>query len=277
MFQTRCLLKALPKSTITRTISYEIIENCAKITLTNNKKRNVLTHQTINDIRTTLELSKKNEKVKTVLITADESKVFSAGHDLKELIDEQKSNNVIDDCVKMMLEIQYHPLPVICEVVGICAAAGTQLLSTSDIAIGSSSSTYSVPGINVGLFCLTPSVPLSRRIQMKSLSKYLFTGRSMSAEEAYKCGLLSEIVRVDKEEQIFHETRKRTLEIIGDISKKSRRVLIHAKSSLNRHISAPTIEEAYEHAKKGMKENLMFEETVEGINSFKKKKPIIFK
>ena len=128
------------------------------------------------------------------IVLRGEGKVFSAGHNLKEMTAETGYDyhmKIFDTCERMMLTVGQVPVPVLAVVTGIAAAAGCQLVSSCDIVIATPTAQFSTPGAAVGLFCHTPGIPLARRVPRAISSYMLLTGNNISASEAYNAGLVS--------------------------------------------------------------------------------------
>ncbi|KAG1671760.1 Enoyl-CoA hydratase domain-containing protein 3, mitochondrial [Nymphon striatum] len=173
---------------------------------------------------------------------------------------------VFSMCTKVMTSIRKIPVPVIAQVSGVAAAAGCQLIASCDIVIASNISTFSTPGGNVGLFCSTPGIAVSRAVPQKVSALMLFGGEPISADDALKSGLVSKVV---SPEALESETNK----VVQSILDKSRSVIELGKLFYYKQIEMP-IAKAYEEGESIMVENLKFADAQEGIAAFiKKRKP----
>ncbi|XP_059353353.1 enoyl-CoA hydratase domain-containing protein 3, mitochondrial-like isoform X2 [Daphnia carinata] len=202
--------------------------------------RNALSLEMLNELHTTFKMVNEAKDSRCVLLSST-GKVFSAGHNLKELtkdIPQTHHGLVFSTCTSLMKLLLECPVPVVAKVDGIAAAAGCQLVAMCDIVVASSHSTFSTPGVNLGLFCSTPGVAVARSIPMKLASYMLYTGLPISADEALKAGLVSRVV---KAEQLESETQK----VIESIREKSLPVIRLGKQFLQRQIKMNNIMEAY--------------------------------
>ena len=151
----------------------------------------------IKSLQNELDYIKKNKQIKVVIIQST-GPSFSAGHDLTEVRKSSKSEikllNLFKACSKMMLSIRYLPQPVIACIDGIAAAAGCQLVASCDLSFASKNSYFQTPGVNIGLFCSTPMVAISRKISSKDMMYMLLSGEKISAFEAEKIKLINKII-----------------------------------------------------------------------------------
>ncbi|KAJ7361909.1 Enoyl-CoA hydratase domain-containing protein 3, mitochondrial [Desmophyllum pertusum] len=170
-----------------------------RIVLNNPKKRNALSLSMLNAIKSNL-LHNVDCDLRVIILSANGG-VFSSGHDLKELTEEEGTDyhtKVFHHCSEVMKLVQDSSVPVIAQVNGLATAAGCQLVASCDIAVASIKSQFATPGVNIGLFCSTPGVALARAVPRKVALEMLFTGNPINAEEALKYGLLSKVVSEDK-------------------------------------------------------------------------------
>ena len=209
-----------------------------------------------------------DESVRVVVIGAT-GKAFSAGHDLKEMRaapSQPYYEELFARCARMMLSIQRLPVPVIARVQGIATAAGCQLVASCDLAVAATSARFAVSGVNLGLFCATPSVALSRNLGRKAAFEMLVTGDFISAEEAKAKGLVNRVVGP---EDLDAEVER----IAGAIVGKPRVAIALGKQLFYRQLEAG-IEGAYEDAGRTMACNMMDEAALEGVQAFiDKRKP----
>ena len=192
-----------------------------RITLNNPKNHNVLSEDMMLNMQLTLDEAAADKKIRVIIISA-EGPTFSAGHDLKELKAGRKNSDkgkgyfkeVMLKCSKLMQSIVNNPKPVISEVAGVATAAGCQLVASCDLAYAGESARFATPGVNIGLFCSTPMVAVSRSVSNKHSMEMLLSGDLISADKAEKIGLINKSL----EESILKE---KTLETAQKISKKS--------------------------------------------------------
>jgi len=242
----------------------------AHITLSSPKTRNALSLEMMKKLIGDISDAGKNKNVRSIILRG-EGKVFSAGHNLKEMTKEtgyEYHMEIFNTCEKLMLLVGQVPVPVISVVTGLAAAAGCQLVSSSDIVIATPSAQFSTPGASVGLFCHTPGIPLARRVPRAMSGYMLMTGNSISATEAYNAGLVSKLV---PEEELDAEIEK----TCSAISSKPRGVITFGKKFYHRQMELPLIP-AYKEGGKVMAENLKFRDAQEGIEAFKAKRKPVF-
>jgi enoyl-CoA hydratase/carnithine racemase len=196
-----------------------------------------------------------NDDATRVIVIAAEGPVFSSGHDLKELAalrdDGDKGRGA-------------YPKPVIAQVQGIATAAGCQLVASCDLAVASSSARFATPGVNIGLFCSTPMVALSRNVGRKAAMEMLLTGEMIDGEEARRIGLINRVVAP---ELLESETMALAMRIAG----KPRATIKTGKEAFYRQLEMP-LDEAYAYASKVMTENMLDAEACEGIGAFLEKR-----
>ena len=198
-----------------------------------------------------------------VLVIAASGKAFCAGHDLKEMraqpsLDYYRS--LFNRCGKVMMAIQKLPVPVIAQVQGIATAAGCQLVAQCDLAVAASTARFAVSGVNLGLFCSTPGVALSRNLSRKAAFEMLATGDFISAQEAQVKGLIN---RVAEAEQL----QAAVGELCDSILRKPREALAIGKALFYRQLESG-IEAAYTDAAQTMACNMMEHTALEGVQAF---------
>ena len=243
------------------------------LTLNNPHNHNALSEDMMFNIQSALDESINNKQIRVIIISAD-GPTFSAGHDLKELTSARKDpdkgrkyfKEIMGKCSKLMQTIVNCPKPVIAEVTGVATAAGCQLVASCDLAYASRTATFATPGVNIGLFCSTPMVAVSRNISNKHSMEMLLTGDLISADKAEKIGLINQAVEGSL-------LKKRTLEAAQKISKKSAMTLKIGKEAFYKQIDM-TLSEAYDYASNVMVENMLKLDAEEGIGAFiEKRKP----
>ena len=203
-----------------------------------------------------------------VIILAARGKVFCAGHDLKEMTahraDADRGRAFFEKtfalCAELMLTITHCPKPVIAEIEGLATAAGCQLVATCDLAICTDAATFCTPGINIGLFCSTPMVAVSRAAHRKQAMEMLLTGETIDASNAKDFGLVNRIVP----KEYLHQVVDKYAAVIAS---KSPLTLKIGKEAFYRQIDMP-LEEAYAYTGRVMTENMLARDAEEGIGAF---------
>ena len=242
-----------------------------RILLDNPKNHNVLSEQIMTLIQSSLDDASINKNVRVIIISA-EGPSFSAGHDLKELKAGRKNTDkgenyfieIMTKCSKLMQSIVNNPKPVIAEVAGTATAAGCQLVASCDLAYAGKSARFATPGVNIGLFCSTPMVALSRNVPNKNSMEMLLTGELISSEKAEKIGLINKVID-DSNLQSY------TLKMALKISKKSSMTIKIGKKAFYKQVDM-TLSEAYDYASKVMVDNMLKADAEEGIDAFIEKR-----
>jgi len=207
-----------------------------------------------------------------VVILAGSGKGFCAGHDLKEMRscpDREFYAKIFDTCTEMMLAITRLPIPVIAKVHGIATAAGCQLVATCDLAVAEEKTKFATPGVNIGLFCATPMVALSRSVARKHAMEMLLLGDMISADRAYDMGLVNRVAPQDQLDAVTHELAAR-------IASRSPFALKIGKRAFHDQITKD-LQGAYAHCSRVMVENMMAEDAKEGIAAFMEKRPPVWR
>ena len=198
-----------------------------------------------------------------VVVLASQGKAFCAGHNLKEMRAQPELayyQKLFAQCSRMMLSLQNLPVPVIAKVQGLATAAGCQLIAQSDLAVAASNASFGVNGIDVGLFCATPSVPLSRNMPAKQAMEMLLTGEFITADEARVRGLVNRVVPL---EALDAEVEK----IVQAVLSKPREAVAMGKALFYRQRETG-IEAAYQLAGQTMACNMMHPVAQEGVQAF---------
>ena len=240
------------------------------VTLTLNRPTqfNSLSQALMNELGAELDRIATDERVRAVII-AGAGKAFCAGHDLKEMrSDSSKAfqQQLFRQCSELMLKLVRLPQPVIARVHGIATAAGCQLVSMCDLAVASENARFAVSGVNLGLFCSTPSVGLARNLGRKQALEMLLTGDFIDAQAALARGLVNRVVPLD---QLDAEIKKFTDSILA----KTPVAIKLGKQAFYRQLEMG-LEEAYDLASETMACNMMAEDAQEGIDAFvAKRKP----
>jgi len=243
----------------------------AVLTLNRPMARNSLSEALIAELHAALNEIAKDESVRAVVIAAN-GPAFSAGHDLKELTARRGDADggrayfakLMDACSAMMQAIVHLPKPVVAAVQGIATAAGCQLVASCDLAVASEAASFATPGVDIGLFCSTPMVALSRNVPRKQAMEMLLTGEAVSAATAQGIGLINRVVPVGTE-------RKSAIEFAHKVALKSAHTVKLGKSAFYRQAEM-SLAEAYAYAAEVMTENMMAADAEEGIGAFIEKR-----
>lgn len=208
-----------------------------------------------------------DDTVRCVVLAAA-GRAYCAGHDLKEMRAEPSLayyRELFTRCGKVMLAIQRLPVPVIARVHGVATAAGCQLVATCDLAVAVETARFAVSGVNLGLFCATPSVALSRNVGRKAAFEMLVTGEFLSANEALAKGLVNRVVSVDA---LDAEVER----LVASIVAKPRAAVAMGKALFYRQLEMG-VEAAYQTAVQTMACNMMDDSALEGVQAFIDKRP----
>ncbi len=208
-----------------------------------------------------------DDKGTKVIIIEGLGKGFSAGHNLKEIKSLKGKNNynkLFSLCSKLMISIINNNKPVIAKIHGAAYAAGCQLVATCDLAISTKDSIFATPGVNMGLFCSTPMVALSRNVSRKKIMKMLLTGESITAQYAKEIGLINDFCKNSNLEQ-------EVLKLAVKIASKSTRVVKIGKKAFYKQLEMP-LDKAYKYTSKVMAENMTVLDAQEGMSAFIEKR-----
>ncbi|MCU0775776.1 MAG: enoyl-CoA hydratase [Ideonella sp.] len=239
------------------------------VTLTLNRPQafNSLSEAVLAALQHELDAIAHDKSARAVVVTAT-GKAFCAGHDLKEMRAHPSLGyyaNLFGQCGRMMMSIQKLAVPVIARVQGIATAAGCQLVAMCDLAVAASDARFAVSGVNLGLFCSTPSVALSRNLSRKAAFEMLVTGEFIDAPTAMARGLVNRVVAPD---QLDAEVER----LVSSIVAKPRTALAMGKALFYRQLEVG-IEAAYDDAGHTMACNMMDESALEGVQAFIDKRP----
>lgn len=247
----------------------DMSDGVLRLTLNDPSTRNSLSQKMIEELQASLA-----DAAARVIIIAANGPAFSSGHNLKEItahradVDEGRGffKDLFDKCAELMLAITSSPCPVIAEVDGLASAAGCQLVASCDLAIATDRSTFCTPGVNIGLFCSTPMVALTRAVQRKHAMEMLLTGDVISAPEALRIGLVNRVTT-------HNELKTVTQELAQKIASKSAVAIKIGKQAFDAQAGMP-VAEAYAFMAQIMAENLLQADADEGIGAFiQKRKP----
>ena len=243
----------------------------SRIILNDPKTYNSLSLATINSLIAVFKTLEKDKKTKVIIIEGA-GKGFSAGHNLNEiqsLKNKTSYQKLFNQCSKLMMNIINHNKPVIAKVHGAAFAAGCQLVASCDLAFSSKEAIFSTPGVNIGLFCSTPMVALSRKVSKKKAMQMLLTGEPIKASYAKEIGLINDCFTKSKLETEI-------MKIAKIISSKSSVTLNIGKGAFYKQLEMP-LDKAYKYTSKIMTENMMTADANEGINSFLEKRSPVWK
>lgn len=237
------------------------------ITLAAPGRRNALSLAMIGDLHGALCAAREEKSIRAVIL-AGEGPAFSAGHDLKEIqaaragADGGKAffQTLMAACAEMMLEIVNMPIPVIAAVESVATAAGCQLVASCDLAIAGAEARFATPGVNIGLFCSTPMIALSRNVANKHAMEMLLTGEMIDAETAFRFGLVNRVVPAGT-------ALAWAQALAGQITTKPAAVVAIGKEAFYRQREMP-LKEAYAYAGEVMVTNMLMREAEDGIGRF---------
>jgi enoyl-CoA hydratase/carnithine racemase len=243
----------------------------AVLTVNRPQARNSLSEALLEALSDALSAIAHDRTVRAVVIAAN-GPAFSAGHDLKELnahrSDEDRGRayfkQVMSLCSRVMQQVVTLPQPVIAAVHATATAAGCQLVASCDLAIASHAAKFATPGVNIGLFCSTPMVALSRNVSRKHAMQMLLTGDLISAEDAARIGLVNEVVPAGEEHAA-------ALKLAAKIAGKSTLTVKIGKEAFYRQAEM-SLAEAYDYASQVMVENMLAHDAEEGISAFIEKR-----
>ena len=249
----------------------EDIDGVAVLTLNRPETRNSLSEAMLASLREALMAIAANRSVRAVILAAN-GPAFSAGHDLKEMTARRTDHDggraytrqLMETCSAVMLSIVRLPQPVIAAVEGVAAAAGCQLVASCDLAVASASAKFSTPGVEIGLFCSTPMVALSRNVSRKHAMEMLLTGEMIGAENAFTIGLVNRVVEPGK-------ARDEAMRLARKITAKSAAVVRIGKDAFYRQLEMG-LADAYAYTSGVMVENMTMRDAEEGIGAFVEKR-----
>ena len=242
-----------------------------RLTLDDENNKNALSEAMIDELTEAINAANDNKEVKVIII-ASNGNVFCSGHNLKEITAARNNNdkgesyfmNLFELCSSLMQLIVSCSKPVIAEVDGIATAAGCQLVASCDLAISSNTAKFATPGVNIGLFCSTPMVALSRNVSKKEAMKMLLTGEMIDAVEAKRISLINDYVSDDKLEESVNNLALK-------ISKKSSMTVKIGKEAFYKQAEM-SLSDAYAYTSVVMAQNTLNDDAKEGISSFIEKR-----
>jgi len=244
----------------------------AHLTMNAPERLNALSDEMIAALQSEFDSLKLDTTIRAVILSG-KGKAFCAGHDLKQMTAGRQAEDggkayfkdLFDRCARMMTTIRDLPQPVIAQAHGIATAAGCQLVASCDLALADSNTRFGVNGVNIGLFCSTPMVALSRNITRKKAFEMLTTGTFIPAEEAERLGLINKVTGVN-------DLARETEAMAETIADKLGAAVKIGKEAFYRQIEMP-LESAYAYTGEVMVENLTYRDTIEGISAFIDKRP----
>ena len=242
-----------------------------RLTLDDQRRRNALSDDMLARLRQALDQAASEASVRVIVLAAT-GPAFCAGHDLKEMTRARQAQDggraffaeTMASCAGVMQAIVDNPKPVIAEVDGVATAAGCQLVASCDLAYASPAARLATPGVNIGLFCSTPMVALSRNVENKFAMEMLLTGDLIAAEQAAAIGLVNRVVPGE-------ELSEYTMGIARKIAAKSSMTVETGKKAFYRQREMP-LAEAYRYTSEIMVENMLKRDAEEGINAFIEKR-----
>ena len=246
----------------------KINSEISSIIIDEQKTYNSLSFKNLKDLLDALKKVDKDKRVK-VIILEGAGKGFSAGHNLKEVRGLKKRSKYLklfNLCSKVMIQIVEGRKPVIAKVHGAAFAAGCQLVASCDLAYSTKDALFATPGVNIGLFCSTPMVAVSRKINRKPMMKMLLTGEPINANYAKQIGLINDYF-------LKSNLNKEVLNVAKNIASKSNLTIKIGKQAFYRQLEMP-LKKAYNYTSKMMTLNMMAIDAKEGISAFlEKRKP----
>jgi enoyl-CoA hydratase/carnithine racemase len=268
MSQTSSLSSENPSGPM---LLHERSDAVAVLTLNRPDSRNSLSAQMVADLRTTFEAIGADASIR-VVIMAGYGPAFCAGHDLKEITTHRAdadggrgfARDLMQSCSEMMQLIVRLPQPVIAAIERTATAAGCQLVASCDLAVASNSAQFSTPGVNIGLFCSTPMVALSRNVSRKHAMEMLLTGDMISADTAMRIGLINKVVQPGT-------AREEAMKLAHKIVAKPAATVKLGKQAFYRQLEME-LSEAYRYTSEVMVENMMAADAHEGIAAFIEKR-----
>ena len=242
------------------------VDGISRIKLNEPGTYNALSSKMLKSLINTFK-SLNNENKTKVIIIEGSGKGFSGGHDLKEirsLKEKSKYKNLFNLCSKLMLEIVQGNKPVIAKVHGAAFAAGCQLVASCDLAVSSDDAIFATPGVNIGLFCSTPMVAVSRKVSRKKTMKMLLTGDPIDAKYAKEIGLINDHYPISRLEE-------EALKLAKKIASKSNLTIKIGKKAFYRQLEM-SLKKAYKYTSEAMTKNMMTLDAKEGISAYLEKR-----
>jgi enoyl-CoA hydratase/carnithine racemase len=266
--------EAIPKSSSATApvVLREEGDGVCLLTLNRPQMRNALSEEVLSELSQALVSIASSSSARAVVLAAN-GPAFCSGHDLKELTLRRSDpdggrayfEQIFAACGDVMQAIIRLPQPVVAAVQGTASAAGCELVACCDLAVASSLASFCTPGVDIGLFCSTPMVPLSRNLTRKHAMEMLLTGDMINVVEAHRFGLINRVVAAGTE-------RAEAIKIARQIASKSAMTMRMGKEAFYRQLDM-TLDDAFRHARRVMVDNLLKRDAIEGIGAFLDKRP----
>ena len=242
-----------------------------RLTLNDQKRRNALSEAMLAQLSGAFSMAAVDPSVRVIVLAA-KGPAFCAGHDLKEITAARSAKDngqayftlLFDTCASLMQLIVSNPKPVIAEVAGVATAAGCQLVASCDLAMAADSALFATPGVNIGLFCSTPMVALSRNVSNKHAMEMLLTGDIINAQKAQQIGLINQSLSAE-------ELTGKTMAMAAKIASKSSMTIAMGKRAFYEQAKMP-LDDAYTYASRVMVDNMLKQDAEEGIGAFIEKR-----
>lgn len=241
------------------------------LTLNRPSQFNALSEEVLTALQGAFDHAAADDTLSCVVLAAT-GRAFCAGHDLKQMQanrDHEYYLQLFQQCGRLMQSIVNFPVPVIAKVQGVATAAGCQLVASCDLAVAADTAKFAVSGINVGLFCSTPAVALSRNVSAKQAFEMLITGEFISAEQAVASGLINRVAPANELDAVVDA-------LVASICEKSPVAVRTGKAMFHRQ-RAMALPDAYDFAARTMACNMMADDVLEGIDAFINKRPPVWK
>ena len=238
----------------------------ARLVMNRPERRNALSHEMMTEMLTALDAIARDASAH-VLVIQGRGPAFSAGHDLVEMTSNRDAafyEDLFATCVRLMTRVHELPQPVVARVHGVATAAGCQLVAACDLAVASTEATFATPGVNIGLFCSTPMVPVARAVGSKRALEMLFTGESIGARTALEWGLVNRVVSGDRLDEEIETLARRIAAASPAVIALGKRAF-YAQDRL-------TEPAAYDVAAPAMVENAQIDDAQEGMRAFLEKR-----
>ncbi|WCK52708.1 enoyl-CoA hydratase [Aneurinibacillus sp. Ricciae_BoGa-3] len=247
-------------------LSYRANDKVGMITINNDKQRNALSLPVIREFKSLLHQIGKDREVHVLVIAAD-GKIFSSGHNLREIdgTPAEAIAGLFDECQQFMQLLRDIPQVTIAKVHSMATAAGCQLVAACDLAVASEQATFATPGVHIGLFCSTPAVFISRNVGRKKAAEMLFTGDSITAQEALVAGLVNHVVPHEQLDSAAEELARR-------IARHALSTLEIGKREFYKQLNMEDFE-ALSYASQVISLNALHSDAKEGIRAFIEKRP----
>jgi len=264
-------MKSDESTAIEPELLYAVESGIATLTLNRPKKFNPISSAMLDALEAALDRAAADPNVRVVILAA-RGVAFSAGHDLKEMMANrtpQFIGGLFEHCSRVMLRIQNLPQPVIARIHGIATAAGCQLVAACDLAVASAEARFATSGINFGLFCATPGVPVSRNISRKRAFEMLFTGDFIDAQTALAWGLVNRVVPADRIDEEIGA-------LAATLKEKPPAVCAAGKKVFYQQLESG-LANAYQLASAAITDNMLGDDAAEGVGAFIEKRTPVWR